>query len=134
MLEQKKERLNEDEEIYQRLSDEYADFLKLLLENADLKLMSAGSDAMPLNGEQAERKRIIFDILISLFERAFILVYEEKMSPQTKRLWSSWDDYIHSWCKRRDFRDSLQALLQGEDPDFENYMRKVVQKYTTHQG
>lgn len=134
MLEQKKERLNEDEEIYQRLSDEYADFLKLLLENADLKLMSADSDMMPLSDEQSERKRIIFDILISLFERAFILVYEDKMSPQTKRLWSSWDDYIHSWCKRRDFRASLQTLLQGEDPDFENYMRKVVQKYASAQG
>jgi hypothetical protein len=129
MLEQKKERLNEDEEIYQRLSDEYADFLTILLKNADLKLMSNDSDRMALSDEQAERKRIIFDMLISLFERAFILVYEEKMSPQTKRLWSSWDDYIHYWCKRQDFRDSLQNLLLGEDPDFESYMRKVVAQH-----
>ncbi len=129
MLEQKKERMNEDEEIYQRLSDEYADFLTILLKNADLKLMSKDSDAMALTEEQAERKRIIFDMLISLFERAFILVYEENMSLQTKRLWSSWDDYIHYWCKRKDFRDSLQNLLLGEDPDFENYMRKVVAQY-----
>jgi hypothetical protein len=101
MLDQQKERMNEDEEIYQRLSDEYADFLTVLLKNADLKLMSKSSDTMPLTEEQEERKRIIFDILISLFERAFILVYEDKMSPQTKRLWSSWDDYIHHWCKRK---------------------------------
>lgn len=134
MMDQKKERLNEDEEIYQRLSDEYADFLKLLLENADLKLMSSESDDMVLTDQQIERKKIIFDILISLFERAFILVYEDKMSPQTKRLWSSWDDYIHSWCKRRDFRSSLESLLQGEDPDFENYMRRVVTKYATVKG
>lgn len=133
MLEQKKERLNEDEEIYQRLSDEYADFLIVLLKNADLRLMSADSVNMPLTEEQGERKRIIFDMLISLFERAFILVYEEKMSLQTKRLWSSWDDYIHVWCKRSDFRASLQSLLQGEDPDFENYMRKVVSKYDSNQ-
>ncbi len=129
MLEQKKERMNEDEETYQRLSDEYADFLIVLLKNADLKLMAKGSESMPLSEEQAERKRIIFDMLISLFERAFILVYEDKMSPQTKRLWSSWDDYIHDWCKRQDFRDSLQNLLLGEDPDFESYMRKVVAQY-----
>ena len=61
MLDQKKERMNEDEEIYQRLSDEYADFLTILLKNADLKLMSKDSDAMPLTDELAERKRIIFD-------------------------------------------------------------------------
>src|SRR5690606_18093476 len=125
ILQERKERQNEDEEIYQRLSDEYANFLKLLLRNADLQLASqmvneAHSD------EQKERKRIIFDILISLFERAFILVYEENMSPQTKRLWSSWEDYIRYWCRRKDFRSSLTELLQGEDPDFENYVRKIA--------
>lgn len=39
--EQRRERQNEDEEIYQRLSDEYAEFSKLLLENADLRHDSA---------------------------------------------------------------------------------------------
>lgn len=124
-MQEKKERQNEEEEIYQRLSDEYADFLKLLLKNADLKLASQVFDDGH-TPEQKERKRIIFDILISLFERAFILVYEENMSPQTKRLWSSWEDYIRSWCRRKDFRSSLTELLQGEDPDFENYVRKIA--------
>jgi hypothetical protein len=40
MFEQRKERQNEDEEIYQKLSNEYTEFLQLLLENADLRLMS----------------------------------------------------------------------------------------------
>jgi len=125
VYEQRKERQNEEEELFQRLSDEYAGFLKLLLENADLKLLSNQShdDA---SGEHKERKRIIFDILVSLFERAFILVYEDDMSGQTKRLWSSWEDYIRDWCKRRDFRDSLDYLLQGEDPDFVKYMRTIA--------
>ena len=126
MIDQKKERNNEDEELYQRLSDEYADFLKLLLENADLKLTSHNSGESQLGDEQEERKRIIFDILISLFERAFILVYEENMSGQTRRLWSSWEDYIRYWCKRRDFREALAYLLQGEDPDFEIYVKKIA--------
>jgi hypothetical protein len=39
IFEQRKERQNEDEELWQRLSDEYADFLRLILENADLELM-----------------------------------------------------------------------------------------------
>ena len=32
ILEQRKERQNEDEELYQQLTDEYADFSKILLE------------------------------------------------------------------------------------------------------
>lgn len=128
MIDQKKERLNEDEELYQRLSDEYANFLKLLLENSDLKLTAKNSDLSVMTEEQLERKRIIFDILISLFERAYILVYEENMIPQTRRLWSSWEDYIRSWCRRKDFRESLTDLLQGEDPEFEAYVKKIAKE------
>lgn len=124
LYEQRRERQNEEEEIYQRLSDEYAEFSKLLLENADLRLTSA--ESLNLTPEQAERRNILFDILISLFERAYILVYEEKMSEQTKRLWASWEDYIKFWCRREDFRHALPELLTGEDPDFTAHIRMIA--------
>lgn len=125
-LEQRKERINEEEEIYQRLSDEYADFSRLLLENADLQLMSRENLPHDLTPEQRERVKIIFDILISLFERAYILVYEENMNKQQARLWASWEDYIRFWCQRKDFRTNLDDMLKGEDPDFVNYIRKMA--------
>lgn len=127
-LDQRKERQNEEEELYQRLSDEYADFSMLLLKNADLKLISGGTPDDKFTDEQLERKRIIFDLLISLFERAYILVYEEEMSKQTARLWASWEDYILFWCKKPDFRAVLPELLEGEDPDFVNYINKIARE------
>lgn len=126
MLDQRKERQNEDEEIFQKLSDEYANISRLLLEHADLRLMSAEVPDSQLTPEQLERKKIIFDILISLFERAFIIVYEDDMPPHTKRLWLTWDDFIRFWCKREDFRKALPELLEGEDPDFGRYIRLVA--------
>lgn len=129
LLEQQKERQNEDEEVYQRLSDEYAEFQKLLLENADLRLISGKAYDQELNDEQRERKKIIFDLLVSLFERAFILVYEDDMSKQTQRLWATWEDYIHFWCKRSDFREALPELLEGEDHDFKTYMTKIASEH-----
>lgn len=125
MLDQRKERENEDDEIYQKLSDEYAEFSILLLKNADLQLMTKYISDDQLTDDQRERKSIIFDILISLFERAFILVYEDEMDARTKRHWSSWQDYIHFWLRRPDFRKALEALLEGEDPDFQKYMRSL---------
>lgn len=126
LFEQRRERQNEEEELYQRLSDEYAEFSKLLLENADLQLMSPESETNTVTAEQQERKKIIFDILISLFERAYILVFEENMSKQTQRLWQSWDDYMRFWCTRRDFRAALPELLTGEDEDFGKYIRSIA--------
>jgi len=124
--EQNKERENEDEEIFQRLTDEYAEFSKILLENADLRLMSGSIPDSELNQEQRERKVIIFDLLISLFERAYLLVYEERMSKKTARMWATWDDYIRFWCRRTDFRTALPKLLEGEDPDFAGYIQRIA--------
>lgn len=126
ILEQRKERENEEEELFQSLSDEYAEFSKILLENADLKLMSGGKPDSELNDEQRERKKIIFDLLISLFERAYLLVFENDMSKKTARLWATWEDYIRFWCRRDDFRSALTDLLPGEDPEFSAYIRKVA--------
>lgn len=121
-----KERQLESEELYQKLAEEYAKFAEILIANADLRLMSDPVPEDQLTPEQIERKKIIFDVLVALFERAFILVYEEKMDKQTKRLWATWEDYIKFWCKRDDFKHYLPELLVGEDPDFSGYIRHAA--------
>ena len=125
LWEQRRERQNDEEELYQRLSDEYAGFLKLALANADLALLRRGPPPA-LSEEQQERKRILFDLLVSLFERAYILVYEDDMARQTRRLWQSWEDWMREWCRRQDFRAALPSLLEGEDPDFVAHIRRIA--------
>ena len=126
IYEQKKERENDEEEIYQKLSDEYAGFLKLILQNSDLQLGSL--KVIDLTQEQQERKMILFNLLISLFERAYILAYEEGMSRQKQRRWQSWEDYMLEWCKRQDFRSQLPSLLVGEDDEFVRYISELLKK------
>jgi len=125
--EQRKERDNEDEEAYQHLSDAYNEFLKVVLNNADLQLHTAPALPNP-TPEQNERMRIIFDMLISLFERAYLVAYKEDMSPVEQRRWNSWDDYMREWCRRDDFFNALPLLLRGEDPEFQTYIRRVAQE------
>src|ERR1700738_2883407 len=126
LYERRKERYVDEEEIYQRLSDEYTNFLKLVLDNADLQLLRKSAPLSQLSEEQMERKLALFGILVSIFERAYILVYEEHMDKQTKRLWSSWEDYMREWCQRTDFRKALPELLEGEDPDFRKHIEQVA--------
>lgn len=122
---QRKERENEEEAVYQLLSDAYTDFLKLVMENPDLKLRSQRMIS-DLNEEQLERIQVLFEILISLFERAYLLAYEDKMTGKQLRRWASWDDYMREWCAREDFQHMLPRLLQGEDPDFCDYIQKLA--------
>jgi len=128
IYEQRKERRNEAEEIYQRLSDEYREFLKLVLDNADLQLLRREGARQDLNEDQKERRFAVFGILISLFERAYLLVYEEQMDKEERRLWQSWEDYMREWVRRADFRDALAMQLEGEDPEFTEYIQRLARE------
>ena len=126
MWEQRKERDNEDEEQYQLLADAYTDFLKTVLEHPDLHLRTNEPLVDP-TPEQLERMLVIFDMLVSLFERAYLVAYKPQMNEVEKRRWNSWDDYMREWCRREDFRNALPSLLRGEDPEFTDYIRRVAE-------
>lgn len=127
LYEQRKERENEDEEVYQLVSDNYQDFLRIALENPDLRLFS--TDVVhDLSDEQKERELIIFTMLMSLFERAYLLMYDDDMSPKQSRRWNSWEDFIIEWCHKPHFRSLLPQLLHGEDPSFVRYIEKIAAK------
>lgn len=121
----RRERQSDEEEIFLRLSDEYADFMRLVIDNADLNLLSPAVKSA-LSEEQLERKHALFAILVSLFERAYVLVYEDDMSRQQARLWRSWEDYMTEWCQREDFRAALPTLYQGEDPGFVAMIKRIA--------
>ncbi len=125
IFEQRKERDNEEEEVYQLLSDNYQEFLKVALEHPDLRLF-ASEETQALSQEQRERMFIILSMLISLFERAYLLLYEDNMTEKQLRRWRSWEDYMGEWCNRADFGASLPALLRGEDPEFADYIQKLA--------
>ena len=125
VFEQRKERNNEEEEVYQLLSDNYQEFLRVALEHPDLRLFYS-EETPALTQEQRERMFIIFSMLISLFERAYLLLSEGDMNQKQLRRWRSWEDYMGEWCNRADFRASLPALLRGEDPEFADYIQKLA--------
>ncbi|HZY20631.1 MAG TPA: hypothetical protein VFE82_19325 [Ramlibacter sp.] len=125
--EQRKERDNEEEEQYQLLSNAYNDFLKVVLAHPDLQLRTNEPLADP-SAEQRERMLVIFDMLMSLFERAYLVAYKPRMSEDERRRWNSWDDYMREWCRREDFHNALPLLLRGEDPQFQDYLRRIAEE------
>ncbi|MBX3607272.1 MAG: hypothetical protein KF788_18475 [Piscinibacter sp.] len=124
---ERKERENEEEEAYQHLSDAYNEFLRTVLAHADLQLRTNAALPNP-SAEQNERMLVIFDMLISLFERAYLVAFKAEMSPTEQRRWNSWDDYMREWCRRDDFFNALPLLLRGEDPEFQHYIKRVAQE------
>ncbi len=120
--EERLRRTNEERELHRNLSEEYDNFLRLVMDNADLLLLSKSNPPEPLSEEQRERTEIIFRMLVSLFEKAFIILYEDDLDGEAKRRWMSWQDDMTEWLQRRDFRAALPHLLEGEDDQFSRYI------------
>lgn len=125
IYEQRKSQSNEESELHRQLSEEYDNFLRLALENSDLLLFRSTSSAQ-FSEEQLERRDIIFRMLVSLFEKAYIILYSESMSRDARRRWLSWEDDMREWCAREDFRTQLPALLDGEDEDFARHILRIA--------
>ena len=124
LYEQRRERANEEEAVYESLSDNYQDFLKVVLEHPDLKLFSVPTPE--LSEEQRETRMVIFGMLISLFERAYLLLFEPTLTPSQLRRWASWEDYMREWLARDAFRTQLPELVKGEDPEFAAYIQGLA--------
>ncbi len=126
IYEQGKQRQNQENALHRTLSEEYDNFLKLTLNHADLLLLHQGKAAAELSQEQRERQQILFSILVSLFEKAYIILYDTGMTRDTRRLWLSWEDDMRDWCRHDDFRAALPGLLEGEDDEFAAHIRRIA--------
>ncbi|MCJ7590453.1 MAG: hypothetical protein MUO51_03800 [Woeseiaceae bacterium] len=127
LFEKHKERAAEEEEVYEAVAGSYQDFLRLALEHSDLRLLSK-TRTMDLNPEQRERMQAIFGLLVAIFERAYLLLYDTDLSGKDARRWRSWEDFMQEWCSREDFREEMPILLRGEDPEFAAYLGKLAEE------
>lgn len=120
MHEERKERQAEQEEIYDKLMDHYDHILGRLFEHPDIDQHNKQLEDAELRRQQ----KLLYEMLINLFERAFILLYAEKEIAY-RRMWNSWEDYIRLWIGRSNFLEMLPELVIGEDPDFVAYMSRL---------
>jgi hypothetical protein len=118
---ERKERQNEQEEIYDKLMEHYANIQEKLFEYPEID-----QHDQPLYDPEADRRqKILYEMLVSLFERAFILL-EYETDPAYRRMWNSWLDYIDIWSSRPNFRAALPKMMRGEDPHFTKFMADLT--------
>ncbi len=130
------------EEKYLAIIDEYKSFLELALSYPHLGVTEHSRPVSPdkLTTDQLTQRDILFEILTSILERAFI-AYEERSSSFREHQWRGWESYIAQYAERVDYLDWwvrvygngdwAGALSEGAseyDRRFEDYMIQIVAK------
>ncbi len=122
----RKERLEREAGAYTSLDEKYVDYLKLVVEHPELDLASRALASPPrLTPEQQTQERAIFEILVCLMERAF-LMYRDKSPEFRDEQWDGWDAYIKGWCQRENFRRLWRELGYEFDRGFMEYIGKLT--------
>jgi hypothetical protein len=113
-------------EVYNSLDDKYYDFLNLCLAYPELDIYDLPDDpaATPAT-QQQKRESIAFTMLISLFERAF-LMYAREENVFKKSQWAGWQSYIRDYCGRDSFVRTWKLAGSSYDLQFQAYMNEQL--------
>jgi hypothetical protein len=121
-----KEKYDRDYEVYNSLDNKYIEWQNLCLAHPYLDISDIKDSISPkLNLTQEKEEVILFSILFSLFERAYLL-YNKESNPMMQGQWEGWDEYIDTYCQRKNFREIWIKYGYSYDPNFTNYMNEKI--------
>ena len=127
--EKRRERKDREYGTYNALDDKYIHFLELCLEKPDLDVFDLPLESK--SGNDANRthrqEQMLFTILISIFERAY-LMYRNQKTDLKERQFKGWVEYMEDYCKRENFRRQWPALGAQFDSEFVKFMNKRIDK------
>ncbi len=122
----KKERRDREYGTYNALDEKYIEYQELCLQYPYLNIFDI-PDKKPaeLDDKQKKEELILFTMLFSIFERAYLL-YSDQYSNIKLKQWSGWDAYIKSFCQRTNFLEAWNTSGSTFDTEFEKYMKEVI--------
>ena len=125
----KKEQIDREQGTYDALDNKFIEFHNICLAYPDLGI---DDTPRPLHDKnvvtgpvQDVQRRAAFTILISMFERAY-LMYHDHSDEVKMRQWSGWDEYLRYYLRNAYFRDAAQKLSDYWDKDFQSYLDGVL--------
>ncbi len=120
----RKEKRDREYGTYNALDEKYLEFQRLCLERPYLDIFDIPDDTpAKLNDKQKKEELILYTMLFSIFERAFLLYFDQTSNIKRKQ-WTGWDSYIKSYCTRDAFLEAWKISGATFDTDFESYMEK----------
>lgn len=126
--EKEKERREREYGTYHALDEKYLYFLELCMKYPNLNIYSIPLEEQEaLTPQQEVIQYALFEIEISLFERAF-LMFQDTSTELKLSQWQGWHHYIVRQCQRQEFRELWDLLGKDYDLNFMEYINSIIRE------
>lgn len=126
-LAKEKERKDHEYSTYDSLDVQYMEYLRLCIRYPHLNLYYVEHENPPqLSSDDKIKQRALFEMLVSLLERAYLTYGDGEKTEKAEEQLSGWKQFIEEWTKRRIFKDLWNELGKQFDPGFVNYVNDLV--------
>ena len=118
--------------IVANLDEAYRKMCQVCLSNFDLDIFDISDAQGSWTTEKDKRETIAFNILLSIFEDAYLTLYD---NPTMRTYWILWENTIKAYVDRPNFKNfytNQVGIIQKMkfrpqfDSDFENYMNRLM--------
>jgi hypothetical protein len=121
-----KERRDREYGTYNSLDEKYLEWEKICLSYSYLDIFDVSDNKTSvLDEKQKKEELILFTILFSIFERAYLL-YSDESSKLKKNQWSGWNTFIIGYSQRDNFKQAWKTSGTTFDTRFQNYMEENI--------
>jgi len=125
-----KEQADREYGTYNALDEKYLEFLKLCYDSPGLDIFDvADSTPLPVAEIDYKRELIAFTMLFSVFERAYLMYYDQPDKIRARQ-WTGWLDYIQHYCSRGNFRKAWEVSGETFDTGFQVFMSRELERCT----
>lgn len=127
--ERKKERIAREYETFNDLDDKYVEFMYACTQHPHLDLFSDAADPnRKISPEDLNTEKALYSVLISIFERAFVL-FERQADKNIRGLqYLGWIECMKTYCTRRSFLSQWNKIGKQFDNDFQIKMNSIIQE------
>lgn len=118
--------------IVANLDEAYRKMCQVCLSNFDLDIFDISDAQGSWTTEKDKRETIAFNILLSMFEDAYLALYDNS---KMRTYWILWENTIKAYAERENFQKFYKKQLATIekmkfrpqfDSDFENYMNRLM--------
>ncbi len=127
-VEREKERLEKAYGTFDDLDNKYVEFMYKCTEYPNLDLFSIPARAgRKISKHDILIERALYSVLISIFERAFLMFERHADKDAKDRQYSGWVECMKSYCTRESFLHEWNLIGHQFDTRFHDMMKQLIE-------